>query len=52
MSGADPSGDCPPEAIAGTITDRPCSSALGVGAGVMLITALEAALHGQVENRR
>lgn len=42
----DPSGGCPPDAIAGTTTERPLLvPALGVGAGVMLITALEAALH-------
>lgn len=42
----DPSGECPPSAIAGTETERPfLVAALGVGGGLMLLSAIEAALH-------
>jgi tetratricopeptide (TPR) repeat protein len=40
-----PSGDCPPDAIASQETERPfLVPALGVGVGLMLISAVEAAL--------
>lgn len=41
-----PSGECPPEAIASQTTERPyLMPALGAAAGIMLLTALEAALN-------
>lgn len=43
-----PSGGCPPEAVAARETERPLlGPALGVGVGVMLISAIEAALHAR-----
>jgi tetratricopeptide (TPR) repeat protein len=43
-----PSGECPQDAIAGTETERPLlAPALGVGAGLMLVSAIEAALHAR-----
>lgn len=42
----DPTGECPPDAIAGSETTRPLLvPALGAGAGVMLLAAIEAAIH-------
>lgn len=42
------SGDCPPDAVAARETERPLlGPALGVGVGVMLISAIEAALHAR-----
>ncbi|MDX1675050.1 MAG: hypothetical protein R3314_09680 [Longimicrobiales bacterium] len=42
----DPSGDCPQDAIVSRETTRPLLvPALGVGAGLMLVTAIEAAIH-------
>lgn len=39
-------GTCPPDAIAGRETERPLLvPALGVGAGILIITAMEAAIH-------
>ena len=41
----DPSGGCPPDDIASRETDRPLlAPALGVGAGLMVLAAIEAAL--------
>jgi tetratricopeptide (TPR) repeat protein len=44
----DSSGQCPPDAIAGRETARPfLLPAIGVGAGVMLLSAIEAAFHAR-----